>query len=90
MLDFCKKGLNDINGSAMGFWHYAHFYYAQVMYRQGGEEWTNYRQTIVKKLLGEVDSTGCWTQGYIGNVYITANNLVILQLEQGNLPIFQR
>ena len=90
MLEFCKNGLGNLNDSAMGFWHYAHFYYAQVMYRQGGEEWANYYRDIQKKLLGEANANGSWSQGYIGDVYITANNLIILQLEKGNLPIFQR
>ncbi|MDO4585445.1 MAG: terpene cyclase/mutase family protein [Planctomycetia bacterium] len=90
MLHFCKENLQNIDNSAMGFWHYAHFYYAQVMYRQGGNEWEEYRQKITKKLLADRDSSGCWSQGFIGNVYTTSNNLVILQLEKGNLPIFQR
>ena len=29
-------------------------------------------------------------QGYIGNVYTTASNLTILQLDRGALPIYQR
>jgi hypothetical protein len=37
------------------------------------------------------DRTGIqWTQGYIGPVYTTALNLVILQLENGYLPIYER
>ncbi|MDO4574143.1 MAG: terpene cyclase/mutase family protein [Planctomycetia bacterium] len=90
MLKFCAVSLEDVHGSAMGFWHYAHFYYAQVMYRQGGEEWEKYIRTIAKKLVSEIDSSGCWSQGFVGHVYTTANNLIILQLRLGHLPIFQR
>ena len=90
MLEFCRQNLSDINSSAMGYWHYSHFYYAQVMYRQGGEAWDTYSSEIFKKILSEAGENGCWSQGYIGGVYTTAKNLVILQLDLGNLPIFQR
>lgn len=90
MLAFCRKNLNDINSVAMGFWHYAHFYYAQVMYRQGGEEWEKYYRQIALKLAKESNPSGGWSQGFVGDVYTTANNLIILQLENGTLPIFQR
>ena len=37
------------------------------------------------------DKTGVqWTQGYIGPVYTTALNLIILQLDNACLPIYQR
>lgn len=90
MLRFCQESLNDMNSNAMGFWHYAHFYYAQVMYRQGGPEWAQYKEKIAGKLLQEASAPGGWTQGYIGHVYTTANNLLILQLDRGTLPIYQR
>ena len=90
MLHYCARNLADVEGSAMGFWHYAHFYYAQVMYRQGGAEWDKYYRAIAARLVREADPSGAWNQGFVGSVYTTANNLVILQLEAGNLPIFQR
>ena len=33
---------------------------------------------------------GSWNQGYIGTVYTTAINLIILQMPNGTLPIYQR
>jgi hypothetical protein len=33
---------------------------------------------------------GYWNQGYIGPVYTTALNLIILQLDNACLPIYQR
>ena len=90
MMEFCQKNLEDVSGSAMGFWHYAHFYYAQVKYRQGGETWDKYYKEIALKLVKDASPSGAWTQGYVGGVYTTANNLIILQLENGSLPIFQR
>lgn len=90
MMEFCRKTLDDINANAMGFWHYAHFYYSQVKYREGGEEWDSYYRAIALKLLHEAAPNGGWTQGYVGPTYTTANNLIILQLENASLPIFQR
>jgi hypothetical protein len=48
---------------------------------------------IGKRLVAEAqrDRDGAfWPQGYIGTVYTTATNLVILQLDKGSLPIYQR
>ena len=90
-LDYCRKNLDNLSNSGMGYWHYAHYYYAQVKYRTGGEEWDKYRGEITKKLLAEMQSNGCWNQGgYNGPVMTTAINLTILQLNKGLLPIYQR
>ena len=93
MLDYAERHLGNIANNGFGHWHYAHFYYAQVMYREGGKKWTTYRDQIDKRLVGEAtdDRDGLyWPQGYIGPVYTTATNLTILQLDKGTLPIYQR
>ena len=93
MLNYAEKHLGNISNNGFGHWHYAHFYYAQVMYREGGQKWASYRNQIEKRLVSEAqkDNSGLfWPQGYIGHVYTTATNLTILQLEKGSLPIYQR
>ncbi|MBU6275685.1 MAG: terpene cyclase/mutase family protein [Planctomycetes bacterium] len=93
MLDYAEKHLGNIANNGFGHWHYAHFYYAQVMYREGGQKWEGYRDQIVKRIIGEAqeDRDGLhWPQGFIGPVYTTASNLTILQLDKGTLPIYQR
>ena len=90
LMAYCDRTLSDISGGGDGFWHYAHYYYAQVKYRQGGTEWTNYRDKIYRKLIDDAASDGSWSQGHIGSVYTSAINLTILQLEKGALPIYQR
>ena len=90
LMDYCKKNLSNINNQGFGHWHYAHYYYSQVLYREGGAEWDDYRQRVAAKLLNEQSPDGSWTQGYVGPIYTTATNLVILQLEKGYLPIYQR
>ena len=93
MLAYADKHLGNISNNSFGHWHYAHFYYAQVMYREGGAKWESYRDQVAKRLLSEVSEGRdglFWPQGYIGNVYTTATNLTILQLDRGALPIYQR
>jgi squalene cyclase len=93
MLDYARRNLGSITNNGFGHWHYAHFYYAQVMYRQGNDAWSDYRDRMEKRLLDEVqhDRSGAfWPQGYIGTVFTTATNLTILQLDAAALPIYQR
>ena len=90
VLGYCKKNLDNISNEGFGHWHYAHYYYSQVMYREGGKTWDDYRAKVYQRLLNEQAADGSWTQGYIGAVYTTAMNLTILQLEKGTLPIYQR
>ncbi len=91
--DYCRRNLADISNQGFGHWHYAHYYYAQVRYREGGKDWESYRDKIYNKMASEATENGkyvVWNQGYIGPIYTTAINLTILQLENGALPIYQR
>jgi len=90
LLDYCKKNLSNIQNEGFGHWHYAHYYYAQVCYREGDKLWEAYREKIFARIISEAAADGSWNQGYIGNVYTTAVNLTILQLELNALPIYQR
>ena len=90
LLEYCDKNLANISNRGFGHWHYAHYYYAQVKYREGGKPWETYRDKIHARILTEANPDGSWTQGYIGPVYTTSINLTILQLENGALPIYQR
>jgi len=87
---YCRKNLSNISNQGFGHWHYAHYYYSQVRYREGGKAWEEYRDEIFARLVREASPDGSWSQGYIGPVYTTAINLTILQLEGGALPIYQR
>ena len=76
-------------GSAFGHWHYTYLYYSQVVYRQGDEEWLPFRERLYKRIVSEQRGDGSW-DGQISPIYITACNLIMLQLDRGLLPIFQR
>ena len=97
MMRYCEKHLKLGNPDSFGHWHYAHFYYAQVQYREGGDTWKAYSSDIHRRLLREVEivnmgdaKLAVWKQGYVGPVYTTALNLIILQLDRACLPIYQR
>jgi len=90
LMDYCQKNLDNISNQGFGHWHYAHYYYAQVRYREGGKSWEEYRDKVYARLVQEANPDGSWSQGYIGPIYTTAINLTVLQLENATLPIYQR
>lgn len=91
MLEYCEKNIWPGGGNRQfGHWHYAHLYYAQVMYRRGGEKWDEYLDDIGGTILRQQSASGAWDEGHIGPVYVTAINATILQLDNGYLPIYQR
>jgi hypothetical protein len=90
LLDYANRNLANIGNEGFGHWHYAHYYYSQVKYREGEKIWTEYRDKIYSRIVSEASPNGSWSQGYIGTIYTTAINLTILQLEDAMLPIYQR
>ena len=90
LLEYCRKNLSNISNRGFGHWHYAHYYFAQVEYREGGRSWEDYRDRIYSRIVQEAGADGSWIQGYIGPVYTTSINLTILQLESAALPIYQQ
>jgi hypothetical protein len=91
MLEYCKKTLHQVADGARsyGHWHYTYLYYSQVVYRQGRKEWNPFRDKLYNKIVNEQNDEGYWT-GNIGPIYVTACNLIMLQLDKGYLPIYQR
>jgi hypothetical protein len=91
MLEYCKKNLQNLSEgpNSFGHWHYTYLYYSQVMYRQGEKEWAPFRDKLYNKIVSEQQADGSWT-GNIGPIYVTACNLIMLQLDKAFLPIYQR
>ncbi|HTN74233.1 MAG TPA: prenyltransferase/squalene oxidase repeat-containing protein, partial [Pirellulaceae bacterium] len=91
MLAYSKKNLNSLveGAQSFGHWHYTYLYYSQVMYRQDKKEWDAYRDKLYEKIVSEQSEDGSWT-GNIGPIYVTACNLIMLQLDLAYLPIYQR
>lgn len=93
MIKYCERNVwpgGSGSNQQFGHWHYAHYYYGQVVYRRGDEEWDKYMNDVGKMLLRTQSASGAWKEGHIGPVYTTSINTTILQLENGYLPIYQR
>lgn len=92
MLEFSRNKLHNTladEGTAFGHWHYTYLYYSQVVYRQGDAMWMPFRDRLYDRLVSDQASDGSWS-GQISPIYITACNLIMLQLDRGLLPIYQR
>ena len=96
LLGYCRENIWPADGNGVGFhghWHYMHFYYSQVMYRDP-EQWPKYLADLTPQILPKQTRSGpdagAWLEGQVGPVYTTAINCVVLQLDKGFLPIYQR
>jgi len=93
MLRYSKETLHNINDGtrAFGHWHYTYLYYSQVVYRQGDDLWLPFRDRLYDRISAEQQRDGSWSSAnQIHPVYTTACNLIMLQIDRGYLPIFQR
>lgn len=78
-------------GAEHYFW-YGQYYTAQAMFHSpDGDDWDRYWQIAAPVIAGRQDRNGLWLQGEgPGPVYNTAMALIILQIPNNYLPIFQR
>jgi hypothetical protein len=103
-IEFCRTAI-PVGRGRIGHDEYLHYYYAQAMYVLGENRygqmfpkvtkdewltWSKYKAAMYEHILASQNRDGSWSGGYIGPVFTTATYLTILQLENGNLPIYQR
>jgi squalene cyclase len=69
---------------------YGHYYAVQAMWHAGGRYWEEWYPAIRDELLGEQNADGIWISNSVCNEYDTAMALLILQVPNNYLPIFQR
>lgn len=90
-----ENGLNYLHrnwkpGSGKGsHFFYGHYYASQAMFLAGGKHWANWFPDIRGELLREQQAAGSWNSNY-GTPYGSAMALLILQVPNRFLPIFQR
>jgi hypothetical protein len=99
-----KKGLDYLKSFVQGkrpiniFFYYGNFYASQAFYQAGENEWQSYwtlmAPLIVKKqrVDGSFPGEGTWEsdEQYGSPILTTAFALLVLQIPNGYLPIFQR
>ncbi|MCC9605221.1 terpene cyclase/mutase family protein [Blastopirellula sp. JC732] len=95
MINYCKDNLHQIQTQQQAFshWHYTYLYYAQVVYREGfrdREFWEAFRDRLYTEIVRKQRSDGAWDDTTVGPIYVTSCNLIMMQLDYGFLPIYQR
>lgn len=77
-------------GNGDHYW-YGQYYAAQALFHSpSGEDWTRYWDRAWPIIAGRQGMEGTWTSDEGGAAYGTAMALVILQIPNNYLPIFQR
>jgi hypothetical protein len=77
-------------GRRNNHYFYGQYYAAQAMWLEGKEAWAEWYPAIRTELLGRQSASGFWPDNGVCNEYGTAMALIILQIPNDYLPIFQR
>lgn len=72
-----------------GHYFYGHYYAVQAMWQAGGDYWKHWYPAIRDALIKRRSDDGSWMDS-IGSEYGTSMALIILQIPNNYLPIFQR
>ena len=90
-LTFLRNNVQEHLRGGNWFW-YGQYYASQAMFHSPDEDdWANYWKMAAPIIIGHQDASGHWSQpdGY-GPAYGTSMALIILQIPNNYLPIFQR
>jgi hypothetical protein len=89
-VDYLKQFMPEIKfGQRYSHYYYGHYYAAQAMWIRGGDDWNTWYPAIRDELVRRQLPTGFW-QDSICPEYGTSMALIILQMPNNYLPIFQR
>lgn len=72
------------------YYFYGQYYAAQAIWHAGGDRWRDWFPRIRDELAGLQLREGRWSDPWIGDEYATAMALIVLQIPNGYLPIFER
>src|SRR5262249_36875298 len=89
-IGYLKQYLPDMKfGQRYSHYFYGHYYAIQAMWIRGGDDWGQWYPAIRDELVRRQSPQGYWIDS-ICNEYGTAMALIILQMPNNYLPIFQR
>ncbi len=89
-IGYLRQYIREIKlGNRYSHYFYGHYYAAQAMWLRGGAEWSEWYPAIRDELIRRQVTAGFWSDT-ICNEYGTAMALIILQIPNNYLPIFQR
>jgi hypothetical protein len=72
------------------YFFYAHYYAAQAMWQAGGKRFARWFPAVRDELVAKQQEDGSWIAPAEGNECATAMALIVLQIPNNYLPIFQR
>src|SRR5207248_3408719 len=94
--DDLKNGLNYMKqfmpnkgagGRGASHYFYGQYYAVQAMFLAGGEYWAQWYPAIREELIHSQTATGAWS-GEVSEEYCTAIALIVLQMPNRYLPVF--
>lgn len=88
-LEYLFRQNRRLSNQRFGHYFYGHYYAVQAMYLAGGHYWQQWFPSIRQQLLDQQQPAGNWTANH-GDAYGTAMALLILEIPNRMLPIFQR
>ena len=72
------------------YFEYGHYYAVQAMWQAGGDRWAAWYPAVRDDLLKRQQPGPSWPSGAYGAEYATAMSLLVLEMPENQLPIFQR
>ena len=88
-LDYLQNASRGMGASAGGHYHYGHYYASQAMFLAGGDYWATYYPRVRDEIVSRQQDDGSWNSNH-GDAYGSGMSLLILQIPNRLLPIFQR
>ncbi len=87
-IEYCMKFVPPSEQS-VGHYFYGHYYASQAVFLAGEKYWDRWWPGVRDELLGKQADEGYW-RGQAGQEYGTAMALIVLQMPNRLLPIFQK
>jgi len=88
-IKYLEMGAKNVAYRTGGHYFYGHYYATQAMFLAGGEHWEKWFPLIREQLVTRQLEDGSWASGH-GESYGTSMSLLILQIPNRLLPIFQK
>ncbi len=88
-LEYLQRASRGMTFRGGGHYYYGHYYAAQAMFLAGGDYWARWYPAIRDELVDKQSDSGSWDSNH-GKAYGTAMSLLVLQIPNRLLPIFQR
>ena len=98
--DSIERGLEYLSSNSMiantggpqmqAHYFYGQYYATQAMYLAGGDRWEQWWSRVRDELIAMQSDDGSWIDHQAGESYATAMALIVLQMTNRDLPIFQR